>query len=103
MKASETDTNSIRLFCHLRGIGAALKSNPVLKRILRYWIIFGDALGWVNTRIILFVAYWALIVPVSIALRITGSLPINSSRFRSEGYWRTRAPINVKKSFKRQF
>jgi len=49
---------------------------PALKPVYRVWMAFGEALGWVNTRIILTIVYYLLIVPIGLILRATGNDPM---------------------------
>ena len=52
----------------------------VLPRSLTYvqrgWMLIGEALGWVNTRIILSVIFYALVTPLGILMRRFGRDPI---------------------------
>ena len=43
-----------------------------LKPFQRVWMNIGETLGWVNSRIILSIVYYLLIVPIGAILRITG-------------------------------
>jgi Tfp pilus assembly protein PilO len=38
----------------------------------RLWIKFGDALNWINSRIILGVLFYVLIMPIGFILRLMG-------------------------------
>ena len=52
--------------------GIALVFPPALKPFHRVWMTIGEALGWVNSRIILSVVYYVLIVPIGAIHRMTG-------------------------------
>ena len=52
--------------------GTALVFPPALKPFHRVWMTIGEALGWVNSRIILSVVYYVLIVPIGVIHRMTG-------------------------------
>ena len=56
---------------------AALIFPPVLKPFFRVWMAIGEALGWVNTRIILTVVYYLLIVPTGLVFRMKGNDPMH--------------------------
>jgi hypothetical protein len=51
---------------------AALVAPLVLRPIFRAWMWIGELLGWVNTRIILLLVYYVVIVPIGVLLRLTG-------------------------------
>src|SRR5688572_16240389 len=42
----------------------------ILRPIFRVWMALGAILGWVNTRIILSLVFYGLILPIAIALRL---------------------------------
>jgi hypothetical protein len=48
----------------------ALIAPESLKPVYRYWMKLGHALGWVNTRVILFLLYIAVFVPTGFILKI---------------------------------
>ena len=48
----------------------------ILKPIFRVWMAFGEVLAWINTRIILTILYYLLIVPTGIILRMQGKDPM---------------------------
>jgi hypothetical protein len=55
---------------------AALIFPVALRPIFRVWMWVGELLGWVNTRIILLLVYYAVIVPIGGLLRMTGKDPM---------------------------
>src|SRR5262249_54266315 len=50
----------------------ALVLPSALKPFYRVWMTVGEALGWVNSRIILTVIYYLVIVPIGALQRMTG-------------------------------
>jgi len=42
----------------------------------RVWMMLGERLGWVNSRIILSVVYYGVVVPVGLVRRVMGSDPM---------------------------
>jgi hypothetical protein len=44
----------------------------VLRPVFKVWMFVGAILGWINTRVILCLLYYGLIVPIGIARRLTG-------------------------------
>jgi len=47
-----------------------------LRPIYHLWMRFGEALGWVNSRIILGLMYYLLILPVGLLMRLVGKDPM---------------------------
>ena len=56
--------------------GTALVFPPALKSFHRVWMTAGEALGWLNSRIILSVIYYVVIVPIGAIRRMTGNDPM---------------------------
>src|SRR5689334_4508680 len=52
---------------------------PVLKPVYKVWMAIGEVLAWVNTRIILGILFYGLIVPIGIMLRMTNKDPMRRS------------------------
>jgi len=50
---------------------------PVLKPVYIIWMKFGAVLGWVNTRIILAIVFYALFTPYSLILKLLGKDPLS--------------------------
>jgi hypothetical protein len=48
----------------------ALVRPGVLTRTYRAWMVLSNALGWINTRIILAVAFFLVLTPTAVALRL---------------------------------
>jgi hypothetical protein len=48
-----------------------------LTPVYRIWMATGQALGWVNTRIILGVVFYGLLTPMGLAMRILGKDPLH--------------------------
>ena len=48
----------------------------ILKPVFRVWMALGEVLAWINTRIILTILYYALIVPIGMILRMNGKDPM---------------------------
>jgi hypothetical protein len=55
---------------------AALAWPSALRPILWFWIRLGFALGWVNSRIVLTVLFFAVIVPMGLLMRALGRDPV---------------------------
>jgi hypothetical protein len=53
-----------------------------LTPLQRGWMVIGNALGWLNTRIILGLVFYGMITPMGFAMRLLGKDPL---RLRSPG------------------
>ena len=83
---------------YLFGVGTALMlfgliAPGLLGPIRKVWMGFSAAIGWVMTNIILSAAFYLIITPIGIALRLSGrellDLEIDKS---AASYWRHKAP-----------
>ena len=67
---------------NLFGVAAAflalgLVAPPVLRPVLIVWMKFAEALNWAMTRILLTLAFFILIIPVRVIMKIVGFDPLN--------------------------
>lgn len=60
------------------GVLAALFPNG-LKPIYRVWMIFGEKIGWVNSRILLGLVFYGMVTPISLIIRVLGKRPLQLS------------------------
>lgn len=68
------------------------------------WMRFAAALGWVNSRILLSLMYYGVMMPMGLVLRIAGRDPMNRRRRPAESHWIPRAtPRQSREQFERQF
>jgi hypothetical protein len=56
---------------------AGLFVPTILRPFYVIWMILGECLGWINTRIILGGLYYLVVTPVRIAMTIAGKDPMN--------------------------
>jgi hypothetical protein len=54
----------------------ALVAPATLSPIYDGWMRVGSVLGWINTRILLFIVFCLLIVPIGTIMRMTGRDPL---------------------------
>jgi polyferredoxin len=47
-----------------------------LRSVYKLWMLLGHALGWVNTRIILSVAFYGMFCPMGFIMRLRGKDPM---------------------------
>jgi len=57
-------------------IGLALVWPRSLTQVYRLWMTVGEVLGWINTRIILGVLFYALFTPMGLLMRLRGKDPM---------------------------
>jgi hypothetical protein len=76
-------------------VGTGLILPAALRPLFRVWMALAEVLGWVNTRIILLLVYYFVIVPIGWMLRLSGK-DILSLKFdpRAESYRVPRTPRN---------
>lgn len=55
---------------------AGLAAPAVLKYPYRGWMMVGHALGWFNTRILLGLLYYVLVVPMGLVMKMMGHDPM---------------------------
>lgn len=55
---------------------AALIAPVILRPFHRIWMRIGETLGWVNSRIILSIVFYLVILPIGIIRRLAGSDPM---------------------------
>lgn len=66
----------------------------VLLPVRRAWAMLGAGLGWLNTRVLLTIVFYAIVTPTSLLLRLARRDPMNR-RWREPGtssYWVRREP-----------
>lgn len=60
----------------------------VLKPVLIVWLRFALLLNWVMTRVILTLAFYLLVTPVGVAMRLFGNDPLNRAwKPGADTYW----------------
>jgi len=56
-----------------------------LRPVYRGWMKLGAALGWINTRIILTVAFFLVVTPIGVIMRLAGRSPMGGRK--RDSYW----------------
>ena len=58
-------------------------------KLLKVWVKLGDTLGFINTRIILTLIFFTIILPMGIIMRLIGKLNIqNKMNSKAESYFK---------------
>ena len=74
-----------------------------LTHVYRLWMAAGEALGWINTRIVLSLLFYGLVTPMGIVMRRLGRDPMQR-RFESGAEtYRVPKPSRPAAHMKRQF
>ena len=61
---------------------------PALRPFQRVWMAIGEALAWLNTRILLTALYFVVIVPLGVILRAVGNDPMRRKPERGSDTYR---------------
>ena len=79
---------------------AFLKSN-ILFYPYKIWMKLGLILGWINSRIILGIIFFLVLVPISLLMKIFGHDPLRIKRKNNKSYRENKKNhmINLKKIF----
>lgn len=76
----------------LLGIGAFLvvlgAAAPKLLAVPhRAWMTLAEGLGWVMTRVVLFLVFYLVVTPIGVLRRLTGADPLRRRSAPAESYW----------------
>jgi NADH:ubiquinone oxidoreductase subunit 5 (subunit L)/multisubunit Na+/H+ antiporter MnhA subunit len=71
-------------------LGAAIAPS-LLRPVYRGWMRVGEALGWINTRIILTLVFFLVVTPIGVLMRLFGRSPMEPKR-GGESYWQDVEP-----------
>jgi hypothetical protein len=77
--------------------GSALLRPPLLKYVYAGWSQFGQILGWVNSRVVLSVIFYLVIMPMGLLMRLTRGDPMarafdpDAASYRLQSF---KAPVN---------
>lgn len=81
----------------------ALALPMTLKPVYRIWMTIGKCLGWVNTRIILSIMFYLIILPTGVVLRLFGKDPMARSINREQKSYRVTSVVPDKKHVERPY
>lgn len=74
-----------------------------LKPVYRAWMIFGEKIGWLNSRILLGLLFYGMVTPISWLMRLLGKRPLQLEFDPKAETYRVpkeaRAPDHVLKPF----
>lgn len=87
LKGIPSDSPRIVAICFLL---VAVVSPRLLVPIRKYWILLGERLGEINSKIILFVLYFLMIFPIGFILKILNKQSIKR-KWQKDTYWERRS------------
>lgn len=81
----------------------ALVMPSVLKPVYTTWMKIGHGIGWVNTRIILGVLFYILVLPMGLFMRLFGKDPMARKRDKSVSSYRIKSISEPKDRLEKPF
>ena len=81
----------------------ALAWPPALRYVHRVWVRIGLLLGWINTRIILTILFFLVIVPMGLVMRALGRDPVARKLDPQASSYRVPSKIRSRESMERPF
>lgn len=81
-----------------------LLAPALLAPVQRGWMAMAHVLGWVNTRILLSIMFFAVLTPLSLLMRMLGRDALGRTFDKTRAtYWQSRAPERDPERYRRQF
>ena len=75
-----------------------------LRQVYRLWMLLAFTLGWITTRTILVLAYWIIMTPMGLLMRISGKDVLDERIDRSAtSYWKKHEPVPDRRQYNKQF
>lgn len=81
----------------------ALTVPQTLNPIYQVWMRVGHAIGWVETRIILGIIFYLIVLPIGVIMRLTGHDPMRKGFDRNLETYRIPSPVRTRESMERPF
>ncbi len=81
----------------------ALLTPSVLRPVYTVWMKIGHAIGWVNTRIILGVIFYVLVLPMGLLMRLFGNDPMARKLDKSVSSYRIKSVSDPKDRLEKPF
>ena len=81
----------------------ALVAPRILAPVYRVWMLLGEVLAWINTRIILGVVFYGVVTPIGLLMRLTGRDPMRRQLERAGESYRVRCVPRPATHMMRQF
>jgi len=81
----------------------ALLQPMLLAPVNRVWLKVSLVLGWINTRLIMGLMYFCLIVPMGLILRVLGKDPLSNKILKDAESYRVISKVRDKKHLEKPF
>ena len=81
----------------------ALVLPATLKGVYRAWMAIGHGLGWINSRIILGIMFYLIILPTGLIMRLVGKDPMARTLDKSQNTYRVTTTVRTKEHVERPF
>ncbi len=81
----------------------ALVAPATLRYVYVGWMTIGHGLGWVNTRIILGIMFYAVFLPVGLVFKILGKDPMSRALIKDQESYRVPHDLRDRKHVERPF
>lgn len=81
----------------------ALLKPMLLAPVNRVWLKLSNVLGWINTRLIMGLMFFVLIVPMGLVLRLLGKDPLSNELFKDAESYRVISKVRSKKHLEKPF
>lgn len=82
---------------------AGLLKPALLGPVNRVWLKISDVLGWVNTRLVMGVIFFLLIVPIGLVMRIFTKDPLNNKWSDTQKSYRIATKVRNKEHLEKPF
>ena len=81
----------------------ALLKSTLLAPVNRIWLKLSGVLGWINTRLIMGLMFFFLIVPMGLVLRLLGKDPLSNELLKDAKSYRVISKVRSKEHLEKPF
>ncbi len=81
----------------------ALVAPNFLNPVYQVWMRFGLTLGWVETRIVLGLVFYVMMLPMGVVMRLLGNDPLRRDLQKRDTSYRVPSKLRTKASLERPF
>lgn len=81
----------------------ALVAPNFLNPVYQVWMRFGLTLGWVETRIVLGLVFYVMMLPMGVVMRLLGNDPLRRDLQKRDASYRVPSKLRTKESLERPF
>ncbi|PWQ96365.1 SxtJ family membrane protein [Leucothrix arctica] len=81
----------------------ALLKSTLLTPVNRIWLKLSGVLGWINTRLIMGLMFFFLIVPMGLVLRLLGKDPLSNELLKDAKSYRVISRVRSKEHLEKPF